>query len=118
MAKSTHIHQYERRDIGAKKTNSKGQDVSNTYIVFHCRLPNCFHYLAPDLALGKLSICPYCEEAYQLQRKHLALALPHCDNCKDENHPKVREAQGKVPKEAKKKVSSGLGETLAKLRKD
>lgn len=66
-----HIHQYKRLDIGKDKE----------YIVFKCALPNCAHYLAPYLVVGRESLCPRCEESFIIENKHLQLAQPHCDNC-------------------------------------
>lgn len=65
-----HIHKYIRTDIGEKKP----------YVVYKCALPECTHYLAEKLALGKLSICWRCGNTFQLV-KRLMLKKPHCDAC-------------------------------------
>jgi predicted RNA-binding Zn-ribbon protein involved in translation (DUF1610 family) len=69
MAK--HIHQYKRADLG----------VNKEYIVYRCTLPDCGHYLVPKLVEGKESLCPRCGEVFIIEKSHLSLANPHCDNC-------------------------------------
>lgn len=69
MAK--HIHQYKRADIG----------VSKEYIVYRCVLPDCGHYLVPNLVEGRECLCPRCGDTFIIEKSHLSLANPHCDNC-------------------------------------
>jgi hypothetical protein len=100
MAKAKHIHQYERRDIGKKAP----------YYVYKCVLPNCPHYISEQLVVGRLSICHYCSEPFEVKQSDLRLVKPHCENCVNEiarsNALKRRNIQSQEP------VAQGLGEAL------
>lgn len=101
MAKASlkHIHQFERVDIGTKKS----------YIVYKCSLPNCATYQTPELTVGKLSLCPSCGEVFVLQRNHLQLAKPHCEDCKNDNHWKRKQKET-----SREVVSEAFAEILMK----
>lgn len=73
-----HIHQFTRINIAKKP--------GKTYLVYRCGLPNCPYYAVPELIIGKLSICPHCDTAFEIRRAHLELVTPHCDECKDPTH--------------------------------
>lgn len=67
-----HVHSYKKVNIGA------GRD----YYVFQCQDPSCSHYLPAALVLGKLSLCPRCDDPFVMGENHLAQTLPYCNNCK------------------------------------
>lgn len=73
--KAKHIHQYKRVNLRADKTAAP-------YYVFKCQRALCSHYLPMDLVEGKLSECPRCDNPFKLEKHHLQLVVPHCDNCK------------------------------------
>jgi hypothetical protein len=70
-----HIHQYKRRDIGAK---------GKPYLVYACNLPLCSHYLHASLLENKFSLCYRCDKPFLLNKENLKLAFPHCDTCTHE----------------------------------
>jgi|SRR6187551_1625192 len=71
MAKTNHIHKYRK----AKLTPQ-----SNT-VIFRCVLPDCSHYVYPNLYKGKQSICWRCGEPFVIEREHARMAKPHCSKC-------------------------------------
>lgn len=98
-----HIHQYSRVDIGKKKE----------FLVYKCKLPNCPHYLPPELVVGKVSVCPFCDLPFVVQQSDLRLVTPHCETCIDEvaqaNSLKARRNQDKVS------VPGDLGQSILDL---
>ncbi len=80
-----HIHRYEKTILG-----------KNGYTVFRCNLPSCTHYVAANLALGRLTICNRCGEQMILDKRAARLTKPHCVNCiqvkkKSSQHDKLLE---------------------------
>lgn len=68
-----HIHKYQRVDIA--KTPGK------SYPVFKCVLPQCSHYITPELVVGKETICWRCDEVFLLTVDLARLVRPHCKDC-------------------------------------
>lgn len=66
MAKTKHLHTYER--IKGRKD------------YFRCVSPECSHYIHKDLLPGKLAMCK-CHREYLLTSQNLKLKTPHCDEC-------------------------------------
>ena len=76
MMHNKHTHQYKRIDLSQKEDKH--------YFVYKCQKPDCSHYLIPALVLGKLCECPRCGEDFIIEREHLDLVSPRCNNCKRE----------------------------------
>lgn len=68
-----HIHKYVRIKIGENKR-----------IEMKCSIPGCVHHIAPELAIGRESICTSCGDVFILTqyniRKH---TNPKCIRCKN-----------------------------------
>ena len=67
---SKHTHQYIRVKVGKNKR-----------IVMKCAVAGCVHTCAPELAVGRYSICPRCFDSFILTSASLQLARPHCTDC-------------------------------------
>lgn len=84
-----HTHRYEKVILG-----------KNNYVVFRCNLPNCNHYIAEKLALGKVTICNRCGFQMLLDKRAMRLTKPHCVDCiqvrKKDEHDKLLEFLEKV----------------------
>lgn len=74
MPKSSHIHTYKRVNLRANKSDPP-------YFVYKCQRMLCQHYLPGNLLEGKLAECPRCDKPFKLEKKHLSLVEPHCDDC-------------------------------------
>lgn len=67
---SCKVHKYIRAKIGdAKKT------------IWKCVNPDCPHYIYPELAVGRKSICWVCGEIIILTKVRMMVKKPHCDTC-------------------------------------
>lgn len=79
-----HFHRYEKTILG-----------KNNYVVFRCNLPNCNHYIAEKLAIGKQSICNRCGDTFILDKRAMKFVKPYCVNCvkgkKTPSHDKLLE---------------------------
>lgn len=64
-------HKYKRKWIGKNKD----------YEVFACVLPNCRHYISPELLEGKEYICWRCGGNMVATVNTRLLAKPHCKAC-------------------------------------
>lgn len=87
--KNNHTHKYVRTEL------------SPTYLVYKCVLPNCTHYLPTKLVIGRMSICWNCGVPFQivargtrpLKKKFI------CDNCweqKNRKDDKIKEMIGNL----------------------
>lgn len=77
-----HIHRYQRIKLG------------KNYVVFKCDLPDCRHYLRPELVKDKISICNRCNEPFILDIAAMQLSKPHCLSCtkrKSKTHGAIRD---------------------------
>lgn len=74
MAKDKHTHKYQRINLGKKET----------YQVYRCMLTNCPHYLTPELAISRLSICWGCNIPFRLSTDDVRSTKPMCHNCRRE----------------------------------
>lgn len=70
--KQKHTHKYKKTYIGKVKD----------YEIFQCMLPNCTHYIAADLILGKSSICWACLKEFQLTTILIQRVRPTCSECR------------------------------------
>ena len=73
-----HTHQYQRRAMGK----------DNSYIVYMCVIPNCGHYIAENLVVGRLSRCNYCLPGSVIIGKEPSgkiLHKPKCFDCKQKS---------------------------------
>ena len=79
-AKVTHIHKYQRTTIG-----SKGK-----FIVYRCALPDCSHYIPPELVVGRRSLCNSCANEIIINRDDITIGTikPICEDCKERNRIK------------------------------
>ena len=68
MKKYSHIHKYERRELGK-------------FTVFKCAVPGCVHYVRKILAENRITICWRCGEAFVLTKFALRYRRPHCTDC-------------------------------------
>lgn len=65
-----HTHQYARVRIGKNKR-----------VLMRCLVVGCVHTCAPELAVGRISICNRCFNEFVLDSQNIQLARPHCDAC-------------------------------------
>lgn len=49
--------------------------------IYFCTLPDCYFKIAPELALGKKSICNRCGNEFIMNKYAITLEKPHCENC-------------------------------------
>ena len=68
--KPTHTHKYQKVAWGAKGT-----------IVLRCMLVNCSHYLHPEMAINRKSICWKCGEPFVLNKTSVTKKRPKCQRC-------------------------------------
>lgn len=62
--------------------------------VYRCIHPDCTHYTAKAMLLGKRSECPKCKDLFILTRLKLKNKLPTCDACsKSPKAAELREAK-------------------------
>lgn len=74
-------HTYKRVNL-ARPAYKRGQrPEKKTYLVLKCTEMGCNHYVPLHLAEGKIAKCPICEQFFELDKKALKLAVPHCVSC-------------------------------------
>jgi hypothetical protein len=76
--KEKHIHKYRRIKIGKNKD----------YVVYKCFL-DCPHYITPELVIGRMSICWYCGNEFEMTKASLKLK-PTC-GCYKQGTPRIEE---------------------------
>lgn len=69
MAKTTHVHKFRRHTYKSGNT------------MYFCALPDCNAKIAPNLTLGKRSICWRCGDDFIMNEYSIRLAKPHCNAC-------------------------------------
>jgi hypothetical protein len=62
-----HIHKYINKKLGTKG-----------YRIYKCVLPNCTHFIAENLVIGRQSICWRCDAVFIITKLH---KKPHCNDC-------------------------------------
>jgi Zn-finger nucleic acid-binding protein len=45
-------------------------------------IPNCNHYITPELIIGKYSICPECQQEFIINKAATQRVFPKCADCK------------------------------------
>lgn len=66
-----HTHKYERIRLGKNKR-----------VEFKCVIPGCVHHIAPELVVGRLSICFECGDEFVMTKYNVKKhAKPRCINC-------------------------------------
>ena len=100
--KNKHVHKFK------KHTYKSGTSV------YFCAQPDCSVKINPALALGKMTICWRCGEAFQMNDYSIRLVKPHCMNC----HKSKKELNHSIRNEAiiAHDKPSELGSELAALR--
>ena len=73
--KKNHYHRYRKVKMGKNKD----------YVVYQCVEPECTHYIAPELLVGKIAQCFYCRNMFTISREQVRkdrqyLKL-HCNAC-------------------------------------
>jgi hypothetical protein len=71
VKKSQHVHKYKRVKI------------KNSFVVYRCMLPDCPHWIFPDLLPNRKSICK-CGKEFIISMECSKLAEPKCDDCRAE----------------------------------
>lgn len=93
-----HIHKYIKTKLGKNKD----------WLVYRCILPNCSHYIRPELLPGKMAICFRCEDKFivtsEMVRKGKEMLKLHCIDCTKSRKGKKRE----IKKVAEVKAASIL----------
>ena len=86
-----HIHRYRR--VNLSKTPGR------KYPVYRCTLPDCNHYLTPELLVGKWGSCWRCGEKFIITGDLARLAKPHCKKCtrEEEKPERVRVPDFMIP---------------------
>ena len=79
-----HAHRYKKVNLAS----SPGK----VYIVYRCMLPDCNHYLKPELLIGKRANCWRCGENFVVTAEMARLAKPHCKKCteREESPNRIR----------------------------
>lgn len=77
--KLNHLHRYRKVKMGRAKD----------YVVYACQEPDCKHYIAPELLVGKIASCFTCREGFRISREqvrpgrqYLKLNCPACSGRK------------------------------------
>lgn len=79
--KYSHIHKYQRAEIGAKG-----------YAIYKCMMPTCTHYLEASLAVGKESQCHGdCNGTVIINQQMVTQEVqkPKCRNCIEERRERL-----------------------------
>lgn len=92
-----HIHKYKRAELG-----------NNGYVIYRCMLPNCSHYLAQHLAVGRSSICWKCGDEFTMTMTSVKRSKPKCLEC-------IAELGKIVGRPGKKQVEAPPPELLEKI---
>ena len=61
-----HTHRYQRVNLASLP--------GKTYLVYRCTLPDCNHYIRPELLFGKKCNCYKCGKDFIVSKSHYALA--------------------------------------------
>lgn len=69
-----HTHRYQKTNLA--------RAPGKTYIVYRCTLPDCNHYINPELLVGKRCICNRCGKDFIINSEQARLSKPHCSKCK------------------------------------
>lgn len=62
-----HLHSYKR--------------VASSKVQYYCTDPDCYHRNFKKYMADLRALCPKCLEPFIMRKKHLRLAIPHCDDC-------------------------------------
>ena len=85
MKKEQCIHKYQKRKYG------KG-------LVFKCQAAGCNHFIAVNLAEGRIATCWRCDGAFVMDRRAMKLTRPHCLTCVKGYKPDSVEKTEKIDK--------------------
>ena len=86
MSGLKHVHRYEKTTLGRNK-----------WPIHRCNLPDCNHYVASELVIGKFSICHRCGEKFIISKPVSRLAKPHCMKCIERKvKPEVKQLVDKM----------------------
>lgn len=77
MARISKKHPGPHKYLRIKSRRKDGTD----YVVFKCQIPYCTSHKPMALLIGDVSECWKCGRAFQLNKKALQLARPHCMMC-------------------------------------
>jgi hypothetical protein len=69
-----HYHKYIRIALNKKRKIDGAR-------VYKCITPGCTHFIAENLAEGRLCLCWVCDELFTITKKAMKLKKPHCDKC-------------------------------------
>ena len=70
MSKSNHkVHKYIR------------VNVTKTWVIYKCCLPNCPHFVPVKLVIGRDCICYRCGNVFTMTNHTSTLKRPHCKDC-------------------------------------
>lgn len=73
-----HYHVYKRTNL------TKNKKVK-TYYVYKCTETGCVHYVPVSQAIGRVAKCPMCGDIYEIDKRSVRLASPHCNDCYSTN---------------------------------
>ena len=76
--KCTNLHRYKRTNIGSKKV---------PFLVFQCQ--DCSHYLRPEVFVGKMARCIYCNNDFKILPQHKKMKFVHCLDCTKKRENRV-----------------------------
>lgn len=74
-----HTHKYQKTVLG-----------KNGYTIMKCMLPGCPHFIAQELAAGRLCVCWHCGGDFPLSPSEALKLKPLCDNCAPERAEKYK----------------------------
>lgn len=82
-----HTHKYEKIILGGRKVvrdqhGFKKIIKTGGYEVMKCTVPECTHYIALELAIGRKSICWVCEEEMILTKENVRNNKPIHRDCR------------------------------------
>jgi hypothetical protein len=69
--KEVHVHKYRKTTL----------TPSSKTVVFRCMLPDCSHYVYPNMYKGRKCVCWRCGSDFTIEREHQKMAKPHCSDC-------------------------------------
>lgn len=90
-----HIHTYQR--------------ISDRPDYYRCIHPTCTSFTRKSLLIGKLGLCPNCQNEFVLDREKLKRVKPLCDNCCNTKTAKEKRRIANIPE---------LAEVLANVQLD
>ena len=85
MPPMKHTHKYLLTKLGGEhiiwENGKKKLIIDKGYPIFKCSLPNCTHFVAKNLGLGRIVLCNVCNQEMEMKIYNLNQKKPHHKEC-------------------------------------